>query len=686
MSVPQTASEQLSAVEPEAPAKPTTAGKPRTAAAKPNASKTKAAATKAAKPTATAARKPAAKAKPATRAKPAAAKAAAAARPSGKATAPASSGKAASTTSKPPTTRASRAHRRPAPAWPQARPQGEETLRPIVPTPPLRSVPVAPPAAVTPPPTPAAPIAPAPVAEAAPTPPSAPAPAPPVQAAPAATASIGPDHEVFEVEWITPEPDPVPIDWIDPTVAAPAPIAHTPVAPAATAPVDYATVAPAPPTAPAPYAPAAPAPADYSPAAPAAPAPVAYAPAPPVAPVAPAPPVAPTPVYAAPVSIAGAEVIPAVLAPEPAERRIAPPLAPLPPRPEAPVAQAAAADPSSAAPPGFVPPTILMAESASLIALDPTDDPDVVAEYAPEAVPAPAIALQEDHHAPPAEIGGSAILGKIARLTPRSGDPRAFGRERGATVRIASSVLVVALLVAFVLPALAAPLGKLPIIGGAADQLSSLALYPKSYGIAWLAAALGAISIGGLIVVQMEKTAAKVGTREDAVHRLNVSLAWILTLTLSSGVLSLFKSFGWAAAGSATGFFIALCLLIPIGRLPGAQAMRIQASRAWALLTVLATIIFLLAPSFPMGLIALVAGIHVYRHWDSVKAGEDGHRDGPIDNTNRLSALLITLAVLIAGGIGLSAMTLSPDKIRTSTGDGLTFIPGAPKGPTITQP
>jgi len=116
------------------------------------------------------------------------------------------------------------------------------------------------------------------------------------------------------------------------------------------------------------------------------------------------------------------------------------------------------------------------------------------------------------------------------------------------------------------------------------------------------------------------------------------------------------------------------------------EAMRIQAARAWALLTVLSTIIFLIAPTLPMGLIALVAGVHVYRNWGSVKAGEDVHREGPIDNTNRLSALLITLAVLIAGGIGLSAMTLDPDKIRTTSEDGLTYIPGATKGPTISQP
>jgi MFS family permease len=306
-------------------------------------------------------------------------------------------------------------------------------------------------------------------------------------------------------------------------------------------------------------------------------------------------------------------------------------------------------DPSSKAPPGFTGEAIRAAESPTLLALDPVDDETT----RPVAVVAP-----------PETIGGSALLAKLLSLVPKRSDFKAFGGSRESTVRVALTVLVSALLVAFLLPAIGRALQDTPVVGTMVHQLQSLGLYPKAYGVPFIAAALSVISAMGILVAQMEKTAHEQERRDDPVVRLNIGLAALVAATLAAGAYTVLRSHGWAAGASAFGFFIGTCLLVPVANTPGARAMRHQPARAWALIFVLSAAGFAISPSIPGALIALLTFTHVRLNWGAVSRGDDDFRDGPIDATNRLSALLIMIVVLIATAVGTHAMTLSPDAVR----------------------
>ncbi len=407
---------------------------------------------------------------------------------------------------------------------------------------------------------------------------------------------------------------------------------------------------------------------------------------PPVAPQPPAPPVAVQP----------------PVAPQPPAPPVAvqPPVAPQPPaRPVA--AQPAQDGGPSTAPPGFSGARIIAAESAQLLALDPTfedDEPEVasaemlapyvapanlqalMATAAPEASPAAAPA------AAPREIGGSRLLGAIAGLIPRGGDTARLRGDRSAAVRLAVGVLLAIVGLVVVGPALAGTVEGVPVIGPALDQLKAFTLYPQVYGLTWLTGVLAIASIFGIVTAHMEQQAHKQGMRQDPVRRLNIALAGLLALTVGAGLFTTVSAHGWAAGAAATGFFTALCLLIPIGRLPGARAMQSQPERAWVLLFLLSIPALVLAPSIPTILLLLLAFTRVRTNWPAISAGTDAHAGGPVDGTNRLSALVITLGVLIAASLGMHAMQQTSDEVRElRQGDQVTRVPGAVPGPTIDE-
>lgn len=518
------------------------------------------------------------------------------------------------------------------------------------------------------------------------------------------------------VAWPTPAPQAAPAFSPPPAAPTPAPTA------AAVHAAPVVVPEPAAPTAamprfvpPAPAAPA-PAPAAQAPA-PAPQVPPAFAtrlvpPAPPQAPAAPVPPqppAAPAP-PSTPISLAGADIPAALSAPVAPQ----PPAAPVPPAAPAPLPPAPAADHRSLAPPGFSGERIRAAESAQLLALDPSfpddwDGPaeppqllttatatattaavlpepaDVAALADPTAAAASAaVAAGADAPALPREVGGSRLAGGMLAALPRRGDGRAFGRDRGSTARIAGTLLVLSLAVAFVGPPIANALRDVPIIGDALDQLRALALYPRVYGLYWVTATLGVLSGYGIVAAHMEQQAEKQGMRQDPTRRLNIALASLLAITGSAGLMSLLHSRGWAAGAASTGFFLALSLLVPLGRMPGKRAMDSQPERAWLLLFLVAIPAMVLAPSIPTILLLLLSFTRVRTGWSEITGAADHHADGPVDQTNRASALIITVGVLVAASLGLHAMHQSSAELRTLQSErGVSTVPGAVQGPTV---
>ncbi len=533
---------------------------------------------------------------------------------------------------------------------------------PVTPTPPIAYEAPAPPAAyVAPEP---------PVADVAPEPPVAPveyvAPAPPVAPEPP-VAYVAPEPPVEPVAYVAPPQPPVePVAYVPPVAYEP-PL--PPVEPAAYEPPVEA-ITPEPPVEPVAYVP----PVAYEP--PVAPEPVA-AYEPPVAPVAPRP-----------ISTAGADV-PAALQTDADLAAYASPVAPSPPvapvAPQPPIevevvaleqplqpAPEVAYDPASTAPPGFTGVQIQAAESATLLALDPVADETTVAP-----VPAPEI----DAH-----IGGSAILTRLVGLMPTRDDRTKFGRDRGATARISGAVLLTGILLVVLGTAAAKALTSLPLVGPMIRQLESFQLYASSYGMAFFTAVLATLVVTGLVVVQMERAAERTDTRRDPVTRLNIGLAGMVSLAIAGGALTFFSRYGWAAAGASVAFFAATCLAVPLGRLPGGRAMACQPERAWALFAVAGTVSLLIFPSVP-GLVAVVAAlVQVRRRWDGIRDGDDLHADGPVDSTNRLSAILLTVSVVLASAIGMHAMTLSPGQLRAADVEATPAVPGSEIGPTIGPP
>ncbi len=288
--------------------------------------------------------------------------------------------------------------------------------------------------------------------------------------------------------------------------------------------------------------------------------------------------------------------------------------------------------------------------------------------------------------APPVEtIGGSALLAKSTKLLPRRGDRALFGKDKGATVRLSSTVLAGALLLVLAGPPLGRLLSKLPLVGSAIDQLDVFAQYPGAYGMPWFLAAFGALTAAGVVVAQMETSAHKLGLRENPGTRLNIALAAIITLALVGVALSLGKASGWVSAGASVTFFVTVCLLIPVANLPGARAMQPQAPRAWGILLLLAVAGFAIQPSVPTAVIAVLAFLKVRTNWAAISSGGDAE-DGPVDRTNRLSALIIVGAVLIVASVGMRGTTISAADLAPTTLDRPTVMPGAERGPVIPPP
>ena len=340
--------------------------------------------------------------------------------------------------------------------------------------------------------------------------------------------------------------------------------------------------------------------------------------------------------------------------------------------PAAPLAPTPASGPTSKAPPGFTGSRILAAESTTLLALDPVDDePDAAAEPT----------------AGPATVGGSALLARARAVVPRRGDHKAFGRDRDATKRVSVAVLVTALLTAIAGPPLGRLAAKVPVLDQMVAQLQSYALYPSAYGLLWFVAALTTVTLAGVVVAQMEKTAHAQGRRRDPVTRLNIALAGVLALTLAAGSFSLLRSHGWAAGAASIGFFASVCLLVPLGNLPGARALRAQPARAWAIVLGVALAGFAAQPSFPTALLVLLTFTHVRTRWAEVRdGGASVDPDAAVDPTNRRSALLIVAFVLIASSVGMNATTLPARDIRPADQLLPTTMPGTERGPTIAPP
>ncbi len=150
--------------------------------------------------------------------------------------------------------------------------------------------------------------------------------------------------------------------------------------------------------------------------------------------------------------------------------------------------------------------------------------------------------------------------------------------------------------------------------------------------------------------------------------------------------MSLLGAQGWAAAAASTAFFAALCLTVPIARLPGARAMEYQSDRAWGLLLLVTLPSVFIASTLPAILIAILAFTQVRTRWPQLVAGADDHASGPLDRTNRLGALILTLAVIAASSVGINAMHLSTDDLRGLQQQERTAFPGATEGPTIDAP
>ncbi|MBJ7473318.1 MAG: hypothetical protein JHD16_18570, partial [Solirubrobacteraceae bacterium] len=226
----------------------------------------------------------------------------------------------------------------------------------------------------------------------------------------------------------------------------------------------------------------------------------------------------------------------------------------------------------------------------------------------------------------------------------------------------------------------------LPLLSSVASQLESFSLYPGAYGATFWIALLAVIIVAGLVVVQLEKSAEKAGRRQDAVTRLNVGLAGMVTLAMAGSFMTFLSSYGWAAAAASVSFFVATFLVIPAGRLPGSRAMACQPERAWALLAVISVVALAVAPSLPgLGVVGVCLA-QVRRRWAGISRGDDLHQDGPVDGTNRLSAVLLTVFVLLASAIGMQAMTLSPQDLRAADVEATPAVPGTVKGPTIGPP
>ncbi|MEH3054292.1 MAG: hypothetical protein PGN13_09845 [Patulibacter minatonensis] len=435
------------------------------------------------------------------------------------------------------------------------------------------------------------------------------------------------------------------------------------------------------------------------------------APQAPTAPQAPAAPQAPVlPRFMAPAPTPAAAPAPTPAAPHGA--RFVPP-APLPQAPPPPAAPALpAATPrtsgTSAAPPGFSGERLRVAESAQLLALDPSfddDDGEPFAALASNVAPTPAapVAATPSHvdpamaafaapthpfaspaTAPQAPRADDAERSIVTKLLVRSGDRARFGRDRAATIRVATTILIASLLLVVAGPPLAKALKGVPVIGTALDQLRAFTLAPGAFGLPWLAGVLGIASIAGTITAHMEQQAEKQGMRRDPARRLNIGLATLLAITLGSGLFSTLHAHGWAASAASLGYFTGLCLLLPLGRLPGARAMATQPERSWALLCAASAIAMVLAPSLPTIALLLLSFTRVRTHWAAISAGDDTSEER-VDATNRTSALVIVLGVLLASSFGMHVMQLSSSDVDAMRAADDIVVPGAVQGPTVDE-
>lgn len=309
-------------------------------------------------------------------------------------------------------------------------------------------------------------------------------------------------------------------------------------------------------------------------------------------------------------------------------------------------------------------------------------------EYAPDPTAAPAAEWQPTEEAEERElIGGSALLTAVVNAVPRPSDLKLVGRDVGATLRIAGAALVALVLLVIALPPLVRALGDVPVIGSAFNQLESLSLYPGSYGVMYFTGLLGLLGAAGVVIAQMERTAHGQGLRQDPERRLNIAVAGLLAIVGVSGLLTLLRDQGWAAAAAATGFFVTLCLIVPLGNLPGARVMRAQSERAWALLLGLGVLSLLVEPTIPALLIVVLAFTRVRTHWAAVRDGEDESEISDVlTEGGRRATMALLAAALLASSLGALAMTEDPVSLRQTDAISPTAFPGATEGPTITPP
>lgn len=331
-----------------------------------------------------------------------------------------------------------------------------------------------------------------------------------------------------------------------------------------------------------------------------------------------------------------------------------------------------ASDPSSKAPPGFTGGGILAAESATLVALDPVEDETT----APEPVAAPI-----------ETVGGSALLAKATKLVLRRGDLARVrqDKDKDAAIRIIVSSAVLVALAVLLGPVLVRLLSKLPVLSNVIEQLDAFRRYPGAFGMPWVLATFGALTAGGVVVAQMEARAHKLERRTDPTTRLNIALGGVVTLGLVGAALSLGRASGSLAGAASVTFFVITLLLIPVGKLPGARALAPQAPRAWGLVFVLAALGFAIKPSLGTAIFAVLALTQVRTQWAAISDGTQA-ADGPIDHTNRVSALIIVSALLIVCSVGMRATTLPVDDLKPSALDSETTLPGTERGPTIAPP
>lgn len=322
---------------------------------------------------------------------------------------------------------------------------------------------------------------------------------------------------------------------------------------------------------------------------------------------------------------------------------------------------------TSTAPPGFTETRVLAAASPSLLAAEPSDDDAAPVDGTPS--------LSTESTEPP----GLARL--ILDGLPRGADVRLVGRDRGATVRVVRAALIAVLLLFFLGPVLISGLERIGFMAQAIDHVRAILRFPGTYGMPWLTGIFGVISLVGVVLANMERYGERMGDRKEPVRRLNIGLGVVLSTALAGGLFASFAARGWAAAVAATTFWVLLCLLVPLGRTPGAWAMRYQSERGWALLFAASVAGVIFEPSLPGMLIAVLAFTRVRTNWEGVRDDLDHHAGGPVDTTNRRSALILIIAALLAGSIGLGSVSVNSGSLPTAETE--SPFPYAKEGETV---